>query len=67
MLNPIQTRPLDYREMDGMLFLGFTSMFLGLALFGVICLRKHLLSKWNAVPLLTGIWKPVDHILPDKF
>ncbi|MGB2909303.1 MAG: 6-phosphofructokinase [Anaerolineales bacterium] len=38
LLNPIQSRPLDYRKMDGMLFLGFTSMFLGLALFGVICL-----------------------------
>ena len=54
-LNPIQSRLPDYREMDRMLFLGFTFIFLGLALFGVICLRKRLLSKWNAVPFLTGI------------
>jgi hypothetical protein len=49
-----------------MFFLGFTFIFLGLALFGVICLRKRLLSKWNAVPFLTGIWISADHILPDK-
>jgi hypothetical protein len=42
-----------------MFFLGWTFQFLALALFGLVCLRRKLLRRWNALPLLAGIWLPV--------
>jgi hypothetical protein len=41
-----------------MFFLGMTFMFAGLLVFGVACLRRKVLPRWNALPLLTGVWLP---------
>lgn len=35
------------------------AMFTGLLLFGIDALQKRPLPRWNAVPLLTGIWFPL--------
>lgn len=41
-----------------MFYLGLMLMFVGLLLFGVVCVRRRLLPRWNALPLLTAIWVP---------
>jgi hypothetical protein len=42
-----------------MFFFGWIVQYLMLALFGVVCIRHHLLPRWNSLPLLAGIWLPV--------
>jgi hypothetical protein len=38
---------------------GFMLYFLGLVLFGIAAVRDKLLPRWNALPILTGIWFPI--------
>lgn len=38
---------------------GFMLYFLGLVLFGIAAMRDKLLPRWNALPILTGIWFPI--------
>jgi hypothetical protein len=33
--------------------------FLGLVVFGIAAVRDKLLPRWNALPILTGIWIPI--------
>ena len=40
-------------------FIGFTMIFVCLALFGLLTLRQKLLPRWNALPLLAGIGIPL--------
>ncbi|MGW8252111.1 MAG: hypothetical protein ACWGO1_15835 [Anaerolineales bacterium] len=40
-------------------FMGWVIQYLMLALFGIVCLRRQLLPRWNGLPLLAGIWLPV--------
>lgn len=40
-------------------FGGFMLFFLGLVIFGIATLRDTPLPRWNALPLLTGIWFPL--------
>jgi hypothetical protein len=42
-----------------MFMFGATSMFFGLGLFGIDCLRRKLFTRWNFIPLLTGIPFPL--------
>lgn len=35
------------------------ALFTGLFLFGIDAIRKKPMPRWNAVPLLTGIWFPI--------
>ena len=35
------------------------ALFTGLFLFGIDAIRKKPMTRWNAVPLLTGIWFPI--------
>lgn len=42
-----------------MFFLGWTLQYLMLALFGLVCLRRNVLLRWNGLPLLAGIWVPL--------
>jgi hypothetical protein len=42
-----------------MFFFGMVFQFLCLALFGWVCLRSQILPRWNALPLLAGIWVPL--------
>jgi hypothetical protein len=35
------------------------ALFTGLFLFGIDAIRKKPMQRWNAVPLLTGIWFPI--------
>jgi hypothetical protein len=42
-----------------MFFWGLTFQFLGVALFGVVCLQRRLLGRWNGLPLLAGMWAPL--------
>ena len=37
--------------------------FLGLVVFGIAAVRNKLLPRWNALPILTGIWIPVLFIV----
>lgn len=37
----------------------FMLYFLGLVLFGIAAVRDKLLPRWNALPILTGIWFPI--------
>ncbi len=39
-------------------FLGWTFQNLMLALFGIVCLRRKILPRWNGLPLLAGIGVP---------
>ncbi len=41
-----------------MFWLGWTAQYLMLSLFGVVCLRRRVLPRWNGLPLLVGIWLP---------
>jgi hypothetical protein len=41
-----------------MFFLGWTAQYLMLALFGIVCLRRQVLPRWNGLPLLAGVWMP---------
>jgi uncharacterized membrane protein HdeD (DUF308 family) len=34
---------------------GVTAMYLGMALFGVACLKRKVLPRWNVLPLLAGL------------
>jgi hypothetical protein len=38
---------------------GFILYFLGLVIFGIAAVRDKLLPRWNALPILTGIWFPL--------
>ncbi len=38
---------------------GFVLYFLGLVVFGITAVRDKLLPRWNALPILTGIWFPI--------
>jgi hypothetical protein len=38
---------------------GFMLYFLGLVLFGIAAVRDKLFPRWNALPILTGIWFPI--------
>lgn len=40
-------------------FAGFLLFFLGLVIFGIGSLRDSPLPRWNALPILTGIWFPL--------
>ena len=40
-------------------FAGFLLYFLGLVFFGIATLRDTPLPRWNALPILTGIWFPL--------
>jgi hypothetical protein len=40
-------------------FLGIVVQFLGLALFGIVNLRRPTLPRWNGLPLLAGAWIPL--------
>ncbi len=42
-----------------MFFWGLTFQFLGVALFGIVCLQRGLLGRWNGLPLLAGVWVPL--------
>lgn len=42
-----------------MFFFGMTFMFAGLLAFGVACVRRKLLPRWNALPLLAAVWLPL--------
>jgi hypothetical protein len=42
-----------------MFFWGLTFQFLCLTLFGVVCLQRRLLGRWNGLPLLAGVWVPL--------
>lgn len=46
-----------------MFFLGTTFMFAGLLVFGVACMRRRLLPRWNALPLLAAVWLPLIVLL----
>jgi len=37
--------------------------FLGLVVFGIAAVRDKLLPRWNALPILTGIWIPILFIV----
>ncbi len=39
--------------------LGLLGLFVGQALFGIVCLQRRLLPRWNALPLLSGVWLPL--------
>lgn len=39
-------------------FFGLVGLFLCLALWGIICLQKRLLPRWNFMPLFAGFWVP---------
>jgi hypothetical protein len=45
-----------------MFFLGLILQNLFLALFGLVCLRRKLLPRWNGLPLLAGIGLPLAAI-----
>lgn len=34
-------------------------LFIGLSMFGVVALYKKPLSRWNILPLLSGVWAPI--------
>jgi hypothetical protein len=38
---------------------GFILYLLGLVFFGIAAVRDNLLPRWNALPILTGIWFPI--------
>ncbi len=38
---------------------GFILYFLGLVIFGIAAVRGKLFPRWNALPILTGIWFPL--------
>jgi hypothetical protein len=38
--------------------LGTAFMFVGLLVFGVVCVRRRPLPRWNALPLLAAVWIP---------
>lgn len=38
---------------------GFLLLYSGLAVFGIVCLTKQVLPRWNGLPLLGGIWLPL--------
>jgi hypothetical protein len=40
-------------------FWGLTFQFVGAALFGIVCLRRRVLPRWNALPLFAGVWIPL--------
>ena len=42
-----------------MFFLGLACMLLGIALFGIACLRRSLLPTWTGMLLITGFWLPL--------
>ena len=42
-----------------MFFFSLTFQFLGATLFGVVCLRRQMLPRWNGLPLFAGIWVPL--------
>ena len=42
-----------------MFFLGLTSLFLCTTLFGVVCLQRKVLPRWNGLPLVGFIWLPL--------
>ena len=39
-------------------YFGWMLQYLMLALFGVVCIQRRILPRWNALPLLAGIWVP---------
>jgi hypothetical protein len=39
--------------------LGFFLYFLGLVFFGFVAVRDNLLPRWNALPIIAGIWLPL--------
>jgi hypothetical protein len=41
-----------------MFFFGMTFQYLMLVLFGIVCLRRQILPRWNSLPLLAGLWIP---------
>ncbi len=49
----------DSESWWSLFFWGLTAQFLGLALFGVVCLQRRLLPRWNGLPLLAGVWVPL--------
>ncbi len=40
--------------------------FLGLVFFGIAAVRDNLLPRWNALPILTGIWFPILFIVTSQ-
>jgi hypothetical protein len=40
-------------------FSGHAVLFAGLTLFGIVALYKKPLPRWNAVPVIAGIWYPI--------
>jgi hypothetical protein len=40
--------------------------FLGMVFFGISTLRGNLLPRWNALPILTGIWFPLLFIITSQ-
>jgi hypothetical protein len=46
-----------------MFMLGMTFMFVGLLIFGVSCLRRELMPRWNGLPLLAAVWIPAWMLL----
>jgi hypothetical protein len=40
--------------------------FLGLVFFGISAVRGNLLPRWNALPILTGIWFPILFIVTSQ-
>ncbi len=41
-----------------MFLFGWVLQYLMLALFGVVCIQRRILPRWNGLPLLAGIWLP---------
>ncbi len=52
---------------DGILWplsmLSLTLMFTGLLIFGVSCLQRDLMPRWNVLPLLAAVWIPAWMLL----
>jgi len=41
-----------------MFFFGWTFQYLALVLFGIVCLQRKVLPRWNWLPILSSIWLP---------
>lgn len=48
----------DFEPWWSVFFLGATTLFLGLALFGIACWSHKPLPSWNALPAISFIWLP---------
>ncbi|MCK4898055.1 MAG: hypothetical protein KAS38_04730, partial [Anaerolineales bacterium] len=47
-------------------YVGTFLYFVGLVFFGIFAVRDNLLPRWNALPILTGIWVPILFIVTSQ-